>query len=705
MTNKIFKKTTLALIICACLFSLTLFVTKAGSVSGISYLNASVGETYDTVGIAYHCFEDNSYVIYGTSVSGNSIVNPTTVVSTSTIWSYDASDKDKEDGYGFAERYVCKANLTNLQPGTTYYYQAVSKSTKSEIQHFTTATDNGQKKTFLFLTDIQSSGSSFQNAENLLQVLLNKTTIQPNLVFMTGDQVDRAGIEQQWVDYYKYVPSLSNILQATIPGNHEYYLNSSGNYVSNEVYNQFYNNPLNGPSDRIGSSYYFIYDQILFIMLDTVKTDYQVNEQQEWFRNVVKNNPSQWIIVGSHPGVYATGAYYSDAKVMRRNWLKVFEECQVDLALNGHEHVYARKNNRYNGDPSSDNAGEVNEDFGITYLAGSAAGLKLYGDKAQQSLLDDYDYYDKYNNNTGCIITVSENQIEVKQYAASGQVKDEFIIKAKRPKDIENISNEEAINSFGITYDKDTEKVKITWAEELYGNVQNILIKGGFKDKDTIIVSSSKLCYKEYKVVDTTLNWNWHITLTMKDGTVLEKDLPLILNPDIIKYQITYDLDGGINNPDNPSEYCSSDLPIELKAPTKEGYEFVKWTLNGRRATDIKEGKTGDFHFVAEWKEKTKYTVTFNTDGAGEISSQTVAEGENAVEPTAPNKEGFNFLGWYNGNTKFDFSTGISKNLTLTAKYEQISTGKKNCKKSSLALILASTLLLSSCLVIFRKNK
>lgn len=78
-------------------------------------------------------------------------------------------------------------------------------------------------------------------------------------------------------------------------------------------------------------------------MLDTVKTDYNVAQQQEWFRNVVKNNPTQWIIVGSHPGLYATGAYESDAQIMRRNWLDLFEECQVDIALNGHEHVYARK--------------------------------------------------------------------------------------------------------------------------------------------------------------------------------------------------------------------------------------------------------------------------------------------------------------------------------------------------------------------------
>ena len=331
--------------------------------------------------------------------------------------------------------------------------------------------------------------------------------------------------------------------------------------------------------------------------------------------------------------------------------------------------------------------------------------MKLYGDKVKTSLLEDYDYYDRFTNNTGCIITVSDNRIEVKQYTGGGVKKDEFTIEAKRPKTIENITPENAIDSFNLEYDPTTEKVRITWAEELYGNVQDIFIKGGYKDKDTIVVSSSKLCYKEYKVVDTELNWNWHITLTMRDGTVLEKDLPLILNPDIIKYQITYDLDGGVNNPDNPTEYCGGDLPIELKDPTKEGYEFVKWTLDGRRVTGIKEGKTGDFHFVAEWKKIVQHTITFNSDGGTDVESQTVTEGERVSEPAAPTKEGYTFIGWYDGDTKFDFTTRIAKDYTLTAKYEQISTGKKNCKKSSLAVILASTLLLSSCLVIFRKKK
>ena len=100
-----------------------------------------------------------------------------------------------------------------------------------------------------------------------------------------------------------------------------------------------------------------------------------------------------------------------------------------------------------------------------------------------------------------------------------------------------------------------------------------------------------------------------------------------------------------------------------------------------------------------------QHTITFNSDGGTDVESQTVTEGERVSEPAAPTKEGYTFIGWYDGDTKFDFTTRIAKDYTLTAKYEQISTGKKNCKKSSLAVILASTLLLSSCLVIFRKKK
>ena len=167
-------------------------------------------------------------------------------------------------------------------------------------------------------------------------------------------------------------------------------------------------------------------------------------------------------------------------------------------------------------------------------------------------------------------------------------------------------------------------------------------------------------------------------------------------------YRVSFIVDGQVQE---TKQVIENEYVVASSSPSKEGYEFVKWTLDGRRVTGIKEGKTGDFHFVAEWKKIVQHTITFNSDGGTDVESQTVTEGERVSEPAAPTKEGYTFIGWYDGDTKFDFTTRIAKDYTLTAKYEQISTGKKNCKKSSLAVILASTLLLSSCLVIFRKKK
>lgn len=44
---------------------------------------------------------------------------------------------------------------------------------------------------------------------------------------------------------------------------------------------------------------------------------------------------------------------------------------------------------------------------------------------------------------------------------------------------------------------------------------------------------------------------------------------------------INYDLDGGVNNPSNPTSYSPGDGDVTLLNPTKEGYTFVGWSCDG----------------------------------------------------------------------------------------------------------------------------
>ncbi len=64
-----------------------------------------------------------------------------------------------------------------------------------------------------------------------------------------------------------------------------------------------------------------------------------------------------------------------------------------------------------------------------------------------------------------------------------------------------------------------------------------------------------------------------------------------------------------------------------------------------------------------------KFTVTFDTDGGSAVAKQTVKEGEKASEPTAPTKAGYEFEGWFIGDTAYDFSSEVTANITLKAKW------------------------------------
>ncbi len=71
---------------------------------------------------------------------------------------------------------------------------------------------------------------------------------------------------------------------------------------------------------------------------------------------------------------------------------------------------------------------------------------------------------------------------------------------------------------------------------------------------------------------------------------------------------------------------------------------------------------------VTGCKEKS-FTVTFDADGGTAVAAQTVASGEKATKPTAPEKEGYTFAGWFLGETAYDFETAVTADVTLKAKW------------------------------------
>lgn len=159
---------------------------------------------------------------------------------------------------------------------------------------------------------------------------------------------------------------------------------------------------------------------------------------------------------------------------------------------------------------------------------------------------------------------------------------------------------------------------------------------------------------------------------------------------------ITLDIDG-------KKEEVKTDVSgilIDVKEPTKSGYRFLGWYI-GDEKVDLSKPFEEDTTIVAKWEKiesdkdtnsttkptkpstkpstptkpekptAIKYTVTFNSDGGSSVSKQTVVSGKTATKPSNPTKSGYTFKGWYLNGTEYDFSSKVTKNITLTAKWEK----------------------------------
>ena len=66
----------------------------------------------------------------------------------------------------------------------------------------------------------------------------------------------------------------------------------------------------------------------------------------------------------------------------------------------------------------------------------------------------------------------------------------------------------------------------------------------------------------------------------------------------------------------------------------------------------------------------TPVTVTYEYGKLDRIyAKQIVQAGEKAIQPDVPSRQGYQFTGWYLDDTKYDFNTAVTGDMTLTAKW------------------------------------
>ena len=320
----------------------------------------------------------------------------------------------------FCFEYTHEATASELEADTTYYYKYYADKKWSDVYSFKTADADSTR--VLFVSDCQIGRYRQGTDEEILQhdtygwyktmELATEKNAGINFIISTGDQVEDSYSEHQY-SLMESVPQLRNYPIAAAVGNHEFY---TTNYLSH------YNNPNRNTDvpfrDPAGNGYYFLYNDILFIVLDSNVV--VPSTHRKIIKAACEAYPNaKWKVVSMHHSPYdANAAKYFTSKITRATITPFFDEFGIDLCLSGHDHYYSRsyivKNNKVTDDVLHNNT--YTDPKGTLYVSANSSSGSNYNGIATENVGPECDVW--FQSDTPCysIMDVKDGKLTVTTY-------------------------------------------------------------------------------------------------------------------------------------------------------------------------------------------------------------------------------------------------------------------------------------------------
>ena len=426
--------------------------------------------------------------------------------------------------------YHYELDLEDLKPGTKYVYQITSGSSTSSKYYFETAYETGDFS-FLWVSDNHAYAST-SDRQTKFQALYDKakaTLGNIPLVVSTGDDVAYGGTYNCWQTMLNGTNGLNFFKETayiSTPGNHSCYEYNSSSIPSTEsdrFFDAVINTPDNG-TDEGSTSYWFIYNSVLFISLDSIVANSKgatyIPMQKQFFIDTVKANEGkyQYIIVYQHyPFMNAlTGNRFGPYGTNYGKWYELFDEYGVDLALSGDHHCYYRSNSLYND--------KVVDEGGTMYIGAPQIG----GRHREITETQDAEYYAKritsadLNGNSGATyFTVTSESITGTLIDTNGTVHDTYTVKAKRA--VNWSSQKDSIaSSINIAYSED--KTYLVFDNEYSKYVETLEVYNGNIKLFTFKPYETKKTSFELTNLPKNKAYNLTFKLTFADHTTKDFD-------------------------------------------------------------------------------------------------------------------------------------------------------------------------------------
>ncbi|MDQ0993229.1 metallophosphoesterase family protein [Streptomyces sp. V3I7] len=300
------------------------------------------------------------------------------------------------------EQYYVHAALDRLHPGTTYYYgvghdgrDPAAPENRSAIASFRTAPASPERFVFTAFGDQGVSRAAAANDHVLLGQKPAFHLHAGDICYAdTGGHGERSDVydPRTWDRFLRQnEPVARSVPWMVTTGNHDMEAWYSPDGYGGQLAR--FSLPGNGfdPHGTPGA-YSFRYGNVGFVALDANDVSYEIpanlgrsgGRQTRWLDRTLRELRAakgvDFVVVFFHHCAYSTSQHASDGGV-RAEWLPLFEKHQVDLVINGHNHVYERTDAVRGGavgrpvpigastDPTRD---------GIVYVTAGGGGRELY---------------------------------------------------------------------------------------------------------------------------------------------------------------------------------------------------------------------------------------------------------------------------------------------------------------------------------------
>jgi hypothetical protein len=253
-----------------------------------------------------------------------------------------------------------KALAENLTPGTAYSWRVGYEGHWSEIGHFRTKDAEQGEYSFIYMSDSHIMDAEYVDNARWCATAAAKTAPEAKFCLFPGDFVEtgtKSNSEWEWERWFEesIKPVIMQMPIVPTDGNHDDSENLNYDYHFNTDWG-FYSMVQSHKPQFHGITYSFVYGDVLFLVYSlqdwwrasgssaTNRTStYLSNDVKKWFQEQIALHPNtKYRVTLAHKNIFSGSGHSIDDEIpmFRDIMLPILKECEIDLAIQGHDHCY-----------------------------------------------------------------------------------------------------------------------------------------------------------------------------------------------------------------------------------------------------------------------------------------------------------------------------------------------------------------------------